>query len=327
MLVKLNKQQRSAVCLLLLCLSIQQTGAQTLADLVHFADATAGAKLLAARDAYTDRWSWFDVHARLGRKGHPRELLEFAAAQTLDWTDEETGRITHIVNSLTKNIAQRGYRLQYPDSVIFVKSTCREEGGAEGYTRSNYIVLKEGFMRSPYNQTRKIVAHELFHVLSRNDTLMRRALYAVIGFERCNEVKLPPGLNRTRISNPDAPINNTFIRLRAGGDTVECMMIIYSDRPYTGGSFFSYLNLGLLQVAGAPWLKTVVHEGETPVLYEIDEVEGFYEQAGNNTRYIIHPEEILAENFVYALQGIVEVPNPEIIQKIDLILRGRDTIE
>jgi hypothetical protein len=41
---------------------------------------------------------------------------------------------------------------------------------------------------------------------------------------------------------------------------------------------------------------------------------------GRNTEYIIHPEEILADNFVLLVNG-AKAPSPEILQKLDAVLR------
>ena len=44
------------------------------------------------------------------------------------------------------------------------------------------------------------------------------------------------------------------------------------------------------------------------------------EQVGNNTDYIIHPEEILADNFALLVLGEHNMPSPEIPQKMREIL-------
>jgi hypothetical protein len=54
-------------------------------------------------------------------------------------------------------------------------------------------------------------------------------------------------------------------------------------------------------------------------LYNVPEVTGFFEKTGTNTEYIIHPEEILADNFSLLL-GEVDVPNPEITTKLAEVL-------
>jgi hypothetical protein len=295
--------------------------AQPLDTKVHFATVEKAQDLLTTRDEYTDRWSKFDVYSRLGRRGYPGELLKFIREQVRDWSEEEKGRITHIIKSITVNIHKKGFNLQFPDTVFMIKTNAKEESGAAGYTRANYIVLKDNIMNIPYNRLRKTVTHELFHVLSRNDSMLRRELYSTIGFTVCNEVKYPPELAAFRMSNPDAPKNDAFIHLKAGEENVECMMILYADRPYRDGSFFDYLNIGFLRVSGEDHNKQIVYEGDKAVVYKPDEVSGFFEQIGNNTNYIIHPEEILAENFVFALQGIQGLPSPEIIEKISEKMR------
>lgn len=41
------------------------------------------------------------------------------------------------------------------------------------------------------------------------------------------------------------------------------------------------------------------------------------------TDYIIHPEEILAENFVHMVMREANLPSPEIVHAIETSLRGR----
>jgi hypothetical protein len=85
-----------------------------------------------------------------------------------------------------------------------VKTTGTEEGDAE-YTRGAGIVLPES---APAMEKRGellgIVAHESFHVLSRNAPELRDRLYAVIGFQPCREIVFPEALAARKITNPDA---------------------------------------------------------------------------------------------------------------------------
>ena len=52
---------------------------------------------------------------------------------------------------------------------------------------------------------------------------------------------------------------------------------------------------------------------EKPFLLEPTEAKGFQEKIGRNTRYIIHPEETMADNFVFLVFGQKNLPNPEIV--------------
>ena len=60
-----------------------------------------------------------------------------------------------------------------------------------------------------------------------------------------------------------------------------------------------------------------------PVLASPEEVSGFFEQVGRNTKYVIHPEEILADNFALLILDEHNVPSPEILQKMRLILEQK----
>ena len=47
---------------------------------------------------------------------------------------------------------------------------------------------------------------------------------------------------------------------------------------------------------------------------------GYFDQIGRNTQYIIHPEEILADNFVLMIDEKTSVPSPEILQEMRVVL-------
>jgi hypothetical protein len=47
------------------------------------------------------------------------------------------------------------------------------------------------------------------------------------------------------------------------------------------------------------------------------------EQIGRNTEYVIHPEEVLADNFALLVLKKANVPSPEILQKMREVLSHR----
>ena len=49
---------------------------------------------------------------------------------------------------------------------------------------------------------------------------------------------------------------------------------------------------------------------------EPDTQPDYFRQIGRNTSYIIHPEEVLADNFSMMVLGRKEIPNPEIVEAI-----------
>lgn len=58
-----------------------------------------------------------------------------------------------------------------------------------------------------------------------------------------------------------------------------------------------------------------------PELLTIEQVSGFYEQVGRNTEYIIHPEEILADNFRLILLGIKNPKSPDLLVNLNAALQ------
>jgi hypothetical protein len=101
--------------------------------------------------------------------------------------------------------------------------------------------------------------------------------------------------------------------------------ILYADQerydPKRGGEFFAYLVFKLMVITNANgnW-QPLLAQGQ-PQLLEPQKVEGFFDQIGRNTGYIIHPDEILAENFVLMLNGETNVPSPKIIEGMRSVLR------
>jgi len=61
-------------------------------------------------------------------------------------------------------------------------------------------------------------------------------------------------------------------------------------------------------------MRPALREGE-PVLLAVSAVSGFSEQVGRNTGYIIHPEEILADNFALMVTGR-SAESPEVLRKL-----------
>ncbi|MBV9618322.1 MAG: hypothetical protein JO201_03840 [Verrucomicrobia bacterium] len=167
---------------------------------------------------------------------------------------------------------------------------------------------------------RKTIAHEIFHILSRNNPELRERLYRLIGFDACDEIGFPPEVESRKITNPDAPRNDHAIRVKANGREVSVVPILFSSAPnydpVRGGEFFNYLQLAFVPVSKSP--------APASQLLELQHLSGFVEQVGRNTNYIIHPEEILADNFALLRMGTRDVPSQEILEKIRRALDKND---
>lgn len=273
-------------------------------------------ELLCIEDDYTKVLSRFDLESKTdNKKGAVLEdYINYACSQNLNWTEEEIRIMGNIIGSAAKKIAALDLRIKMPVTIEIIKSTMDNEGNAEGYTRRNYIVLKDSRITGNRQSLEDLFIHELFHVLSRYDPEMREKVYSTIGFTKCNEVPYPPEIADKRISNPDAPFNDHYLRVSYENNPLDVMLILYSPKEYDGGSFFAYLQLGMLVVEGEQYNKKAVYRGNKPMILKIKEVKGFYEQIGKNSDYIIHAEELSADHFVMLLNQQKGLPNPELIE-------------
>lgn len=281
---------------------------------LHYIDANEARTLLSKDDATTRQWSRFDYEARLGKKGGTRqELMRFIADQARDWRKEDKQRMQEAADSLNSHIKALNLSLTLPQEIRILKTTMAEKGGAGGYTRMDYIVVEEQIARMKPQQASYLLAHELFHVLTRNNPDFREKMYKLIGFNIVpEEFEVPADLRDVVITNPDVNRFDSYARFRIKSEERPCAMLIYANKPYEGGSFFNYLTIGLMPLKDG---KAEQKDGKT-VIYGIKDAENFFEQVGRNTNYIINPEEILAENFAFLLTRKPVTGTPELIEKM-----------
>ena len=211
--------------------------------------------------------------------------------------------------------------MNLPDTIFFIKTTMDEElKGAHAYTRSNAVILNGDKITTTDSQLEHVLIHELFHIASRHDQNFRKKIYKIIGFELMNEIELTGELKYSKLSNPDAPFNDSYVQLTHEGQSIECMMLLYANKKFTGGGLFDYVNIGLVKLTGTEQKQIELVDGN-PVIYKLNEVANFFEQVGQNTQYIIDPEEITADNFAFLINGKEDLPNPEIVDEIRKVLK------
>ena len=256
-----------------------------------FANVDLARQTLATKDAFVERMSPFDRAARLktNRVVTEAEYLEFAASAALGWEEADRKAISTAYDRVQARV--RELRLPLPPTFLVVKTTGKEEGDT-AYTRQTAVMIPRSKIG---DNLQRLLAHELFHIASRANPALAERLYAVIGFTRCTEASYPASLAPRKLTNPDAPRNDYCIHVTLDQRSVLATPILFSRSetydPVRGGEFFDYLQLGLL-VRAEPGAALA-----TERIVGLQQVTGFFEQVGQNTQYVIHPEEILADNF------------------------------
>lgn len=312
----------------------------------RFADAKEGAWLRFGNTDYFDRLTQINLDYRLQKQNATMdEYKEYNQKQILNFSKKEQTFISDSVKRLEKQCNMRGYRLPVPEEIVFIKTTMEEEGGAGAYTHQNQIYLGDSFIKSiqtkieeaQKNQrlasTKKkkkeakaqltawtkymdeVLAHELFHCMTRADKDFKTKMYGVIGAEVIDEnIEFPKEINDRILQNPDVDEFNNYAIFTIYGEKKKCAVVPYITKEFEPGvgSFFLNTQTKLIPI------------GEKNQMYSIDEAEDFWTVFGKNTSYILAIEETMADNFSFAVvlddEEIKEYPNPEILTGIQDLL-------
>ncbi|HEY2411475.1 MAG TPA: hypothetical protein VGI40_04500 [Pirellulaceae bacterium] len=291
---------------------------------VRFATAEQGRQILTTDDAFTAQLSRFDLQCRLktDKDVTLADWKHFVAEHVRAWQPTDISLVSNSVERLKKRLA--AFRLPLPPIIHVVRTTGDEEANA-AYTRSATIVLPAKVIDYDETKLDRLLLHELFHIISRHDGAMRAKLYAIIGFEICEPIELPPSLAPRRITNPDAPLINCTMTLTAksGKKVIGAPVLYAATKQYDAqkaATLFQSLLFRLLVVEqrGDRWQPVLV-KGEPVVINPREEPE-FLDKIGKNTNYIIHPDEILADNFVRLVMNDENIPSPQIIDQMRRVL-------
>ena len=277
---------------------------------VHFATVAEARVHLTKRDVYIKGLSPFGRAAKIKQAGpvSTGQYIEFIQNQTLEWDAADKAKLAKFAK-------------HRPKRITLIKTTGKDEGAAP-YTRGTSIVLPRRTASQSPKGLERLFYHELFHIISRGNRKLRDQLYEIIGYKKCGVVSLPGDMMSRRISNPDAPVVEHCIRVSKDGVSHWVAPVLFSRTPKydpkVGGTFFRYLEFRLMQIDRKT--SAAILKDSMPLLLKPDAVEGFFEQIGRNTNYIIHPEETLANNFVHLMTAKQDLKNPEIPKKIEQLL-------
>lgn len=292
-------------------------------SVVHFATEEEGRKTLATPDRFLSSLSPFDRQSRIetDQEVSQEAFVEFLQSHVRPWTEEEQTKLAGVIAALRPRFA--AFRLPFPPTVALIKTTGREEGGA-AYCRRHAIVLPQSKVAAAPRDLERLLTHELFHILSAHDQPFRTRCYQVIGFRVIAPPELPMSLRDRKITNPDGPLLDAVIDVMVDGKQRSVVPVLFSSErrfdPVRGGPFFKYLTFRLLvcEMHDRRW-QAVERDGE-PWLLIPSETADYGRQIGANTGYIIHPDEVLADNFVHLVERTPDLRSPQIVAGLQAVV-------
>jgi hypothetical protein len=284
----------------------------TLSERLRFADIDRAREILGRSDEWARQLSAFDrgVRQRTLEPTNTRGFLEFVSGEAVAWTQDEQVYWKSLVDQLSE--ALEGLNLDIPD-VFMVKTTGLEEFNAV-YVRNRSIIFPQGRIAVAGDVRRDffLLAHEVFHLLSLEHPARRDELYALLGFRRLAGLEYPAELEDRRLSNPmygsryeytltvqtpSGPVDVTPAYQAA----VPLEELIASSEGGMGmGAFFEAIDFVLLPVDTGT--RAVLRDGSGyPVIYRYTDTD-WVERMRRNSSYIIHPDELMAENFAHLME-------------------------
>jgi sulfur carrier protein ThiS len=289
---------------------------------VRFASVAQGRAVLGMVDEWMPLTSELQRASTLGRTPpvSVEEFRAFSAEAVLPWTEAQQLRWRKALERLAPKFA--ALQVPLPPEVLLISSNGRDAFG-NPYTRGRAVVLPLARLPDKADADVYILAHELFHVVSRHAPSLATRLYTTIGFESTAPLQWPAAWLPQRIANPDAPFDRHLMRTTVDGRNVALMPLLMAGRAglNPGESFFSVMQVRLLEVtpgdATRPTLP-VLSDGQ-PVWHEPRQVPDYLARLGGNTNYILHPEETMADNFAFAVNGS-PVPNQALLMRIEEVL-------
>lgn len=233
---------------------------------------------------------------------------QFLRGQVSSWTTEEKLAMLELFK-LAKNRCDQLSPALFPDGIKLVKIKTGHYGNDVYYTRGKNIMVPENILSDLQTALHlPIMTHEIFHILSRYRENLRNDMYGFIGFKKSNKpIRINETLSKVLLTNPDGVSFQYIIELEVDGKSQLVVPLITSKfRQFktSNPKFFDYLNFDLyaLEDRGSYYEITSDHQGKTTL--PINNTPAFFTKIKDNTQYIIHPDEIMADNFMLALQAV-----------------------
>jgi hypothetical protein len=238
------------------------------------------------------------------------EYVQFLREDVSSFSAEDIKFLTAVVQKMYQTVSEVGSAI-FPDTLKLIKTKGKHYGDGVWYTRENCIIIPADVMASkrttPFTAT---MYHELFHVYSRLNPEKSAALYKLIGFESIgyDNIAVPPAFAERLFFNPDGVDFAQKISLaQQDNTTIQAVPVIYANHVgYKEGNneFFGYLEFNLFQVEkqdDGKWHVKVKDDGFSSTL-KMESQPDFFAQIKDNTGYIIHPDEVMADNFSFIMQ-------------------------
>jgi hypothetical protein len=252
-----------------------------------------------------------DFSKNVSRESILSDYKEFLKRDVENFSPNEKEYLSAVIQKIIP-LCDRISKKFIPSKVQLIKTKGNHYGNGVFYTRENCIVIPENelALRDTASLS-KVLIHELSHIYTRYNPRERKRLYALIGFKPLDRAVVVPAILRERVlSNPDGLNRQYGIELTQkdnskiiGFPVIYCKTFHYEK---TDGALFDLLAFDLfgLELQGDAYYLVTDNSGGSPL--KLDRLNDFAKKIGPNTQYIIHPDEIIADNVMMSIYAQID---------------------
>ncbi len=278
-------------------------------------------------DGYYDKVNPLEIAIQLKdpemhKKSREEAIKAYRASyekEVLEINEDEAKKLREMFAKLFANCQELNKNL-LPDTIRLIMVEGNHYGASTFFTRGNAIVLSRSSLASmPTESFEDVMYHELFHIVSRYHPSLRTELYAHLGFEYIDgPIWIEQSFFKKMLYNPDGVSSDHGIELQMEDSSLLTFIPIISasaDAYSTDrSSFFQYLHFQLYPLDPVSNGHLLRSPKECEKLNYNHIMNAYFERITRNTNYIIHPDELLADNFLYLFRS--EEDNKELDQNL-----------
>jgi hypothetical protein len=233
-------------------------------------------------------------------QNYKEKFKSYLVTEAEDFTSDDATYIRGIFNEAIAKIVKINPKLVPKYSVAKVKTN--HFGPSVYYTRGETIFIPENiFVNKKKEEEIPVMIHELWHILSEQQPLLKEKLYALIGFKKHGKkLSYPPQLASILLTNPDGADDNYALQCSDGRWVLPIIKSNSNNYSEKVPAFMTYLGFDLYAIDNNGKIECDAKGNAT---LKPEENKAFFDQIKDNTQYIIHPDEIIADNVMLAIMA------------------------
>jgi hypothetical protein len=232
------------------------------------------------------------------------DYKKYLQTDVTSFTKEEAAFVAKAMNEAFQLIGKVSARY-FPEEIRLIKTKAHHYDAEMYYTRENCIIIPEPILKQKnYAAFLQTILHEISHIVTRLNPPVKAQLYALVGFKKIEmALEIPDALRNRMLTNPDGvDINWATPLTSATGTSVFTMPLLYAKDTLFDPKkpdFGDYLGWNYYELAPSADNQKLVVQTVGPRQQSTLDTRGINDLflKNYNTAYIIHPDEIVADNF------------------------------